>query len=937
MMRTYAGVLAVLSLVQGCAEDGAPIILEVQNVDVSTPEDTALAVRIPTQSNRQIRAEIATPPSHGTLSDLGNGLYQYMPAENYTGPDTIAVTFDNGQKVVTGTANITVTPVNDAPVAGPDSFAAGFAQSLTILSSTLLGNDTDIDGGALTVSEAVSGSNGTAALVGGNVVFTPAAGFQGTATFSYRLSDGAASSLGSVVVAVGPNSAPVANNDSATIAEDGTLAVPAATVLLNDTDADLQTLAVSGAGTATHGTVVFSGTSLTFTPDANYNGPASFSYLVTDGAGTATGTVNVTVSAVNDAPTVVDDSGLVATEDEVLTLTKAQLLGNDADVDGDTLRIVSVGNAVNGTVALPSAVVGDLVTFTPTANYGGPASFDYTVSDGTVQVSGHVSLTVGGVNDAPVATDDALSSPEDQVFSIAGSALLANDTDVDGASLAITAVSGASVGTVSLAGSTVTFTPPANYSGPATFSYTISDGSLTDTATVTLTITAVNDAPVAVDDSATTAEDVPVMIAVLANDTDLEGDTLAVDSVIQPAHGVAAIVGTIVVYTPTANYAGPDSFTYIARDGSLTAMANVTINVTPVNDAPVAMNDAVTTNEDTAAAIDVLQNDVDPENALTVTTVSAPAHGTTTLIGGIVQYQPALNYFGPDSFQYTVSDGVGGQASATVSVTVVPVNDAPVAHPDGFFGTDTFTVPAPGVLVNDTDVDGPMMIAVLDTDAAYGTVTLDPNGGFTYTPFDSCNEVDSFTYHVTDGFLSSETVTVTLDINHAPVANDDPYNDPYNGPGFYNVAANETLSLPANGVLRNDADIDVGDYALLTAIVVSPPTSAVAFTLNADGSFSYTAGTQALDDSFTYVAWDGYSVSQPATVRIRVYDCGGQCDVYSNVGYGAAVTSGEVPDRVIAAQGCCYLAKPGFAAGGVCQSILSEHDDDFNAFELLAE
>src|SRR5665647_2672662 len=125
MMRQYAGVLCFVLLVQACGEDEVPIILDVQDVDVSTPEDTALAVRVPTHSNRQITAAITTPPSHGTLADLGNGLYEYTPAANYSGPDTIAVTFDNGQKTAVGTAHITVTPVNDSPVAVSDSFAAG--------------------------------------------------------------------------------------------------------------------------------------------------------------------------------------------------------------------------------------------------------------------------------------------------------------------------------------------------------------------------------------------------------------------------------------------------------------------------------------------------------------------------------------------------------------------------------------------------------------------------------------------------------------------------------------------------------------------------------------------------------------------------------------------------------------------------------------------
>ncbi len=187
-------------------------------------------------------------------------------------------------------------------------------------------------------------------------------------------------------------------------------------------------------------------------------------------------------------------------------------------------------------------------------------------------------------------------------------------------------------------------------------------------------MTAVNDGPAAVNDSVTTAEDTAVTVAVLANDTEPDGDSLSVTSAGTPAHGtaVANANGTI-AYTPAANYSGADSFSYTIGDGhGGTATATVSVTVTPVNDGPAAVNDAASTAEDTAVTVAVLGNDTDPDgDGLTVTTVGAPARGGAVVNpDGTITYTPAANYSGADNFSYTVSDSQGASATATVIVTV---------------------------------------------------------------------------------------------------------------------------------------------------------------------------------------------------------------------------------------------------------------------------
>ncbi len=221
-----------------------------------------------------------------------------------------------------------------------------------------------------------------------------------------------------------------------------------------------------------------------------------------------------------------------------------------------------------------------------------------------------VTVTVTGVNDGPVAVDDAATTAEDTAV---GVTVLTNDSDLDGDTLSIASVSTPAHGTAVIAGTSVTYTPAANYNGPDSFTYTVGDGNGgSATATVTVTVTGVNDGPVAVDDAATTAEDTAVSVTVLTNDSDLDGDTLAVSSVSMPAHGTAVIAGTAVTYTPALNYNGPDSFTYTVGDGNGgSATATVSVTVTGVNDGPVAVDDAATTAEDTAVSVTVLTNDSD--------------------------------------------------------------------------------------------------------------------------------------------------------------------------------------------------------------------------------------------------------------------------------------------------------------------------------------
>ncbi|WP_415686423.1 Ig-like domain-containing protein [Gillisia hiemivivida] len=334
--------------------------------------------------------------------------------------------------------------------------------------------------------------------------------------------------------------------------------------------------------------------------------------------------------------------------------------------------------------------------------------------------------------------------------------------------------------------------------------------------------------PVAVNDVVSTNEDTSVVISVLDNDSDPDGDQLIIVSNTNPTNGtlVDNEDGTF-TYTPNANYNGPDSFTYTITDGNEgfdTATVSITVN--PINDAPIAVDDSASVNEDTPVTISVLDNDSDVDgDDLTVVSTTSPSNGTVVINeNGTITYTPNDNFIGSDSFEYTISDGNGGTDTATVTITVNPINDAPIAN-DDVAEVDEDNPVTISVLDNDSDVDGDDLTVIDTTNPDNGTVVINENGTITYTPNDNFNGSDSFEYTISDGNGGTDTATVTITVN--PV-DDSPPAPPTvsvtqptceNPTGTITVQTIEGLTYSLNGVDYQEsgvfADLEPGTYSVI--------------------------------------------------------------------------------------------------------------------------
>ena len=686
-------------------------------------------------------------------------VYEHDGSETTAG--SFVYTVSGGAAAGTTMVMVTVTPVNDAPVAAADTVTVDEGGTVSIDASSLLLNDTDVDD-ELMVTGVGDAVNGSVRLEGTRVVYEHDGSETTVGSFTYTADDGAATDTAIVMVSVTPvNDPPFAVDDTALVDEGGTVSIDASSLLFNDGDAENDSLMVTGVGDAVNGSVRLEGTTVVYEHDGSETTVGGFAYTVSDGAATGTGIVTVAVTPVNDAPVAVADTATVE-EGGTVSIDASSLLLNDTDAD-DVLMLTWVGDAVNGSVRLD----GTTAIYEHDGSETTAGSFRYTVSDGAATDTAIVMVSVTPVNDAPVAVADTATVEEGGTVRVNASSLLRNDADADNEVLMVTGVGDAVNGRVWLDGTTVVYEHDGSETTAGSFAYTVSDGVAADIAIVTVGVTPVNDAPAAVADMATVEEGGTVSVdasSLLFNDGDAENDSLMVTGVGEAVNGRVRLDGTVVVYEHDGSETTVGGFAYTISDGAAIGTAIVTVDVTPVNDAPVAVADTATVEEGGTGSIDassLLLNDTDADDVLMLTWVGDAVNGSVRLDGTTAIYEHDGSETTAGSFAYTVSDGAA-MGTAIVTVDVTPVNDAPVAVADTATVEEggTVRIDASSLLFNDTDADNEVLMVTGVDGAVNGRVWLDGTR-VVYEHDGSETTVGSFTYTASDG-VATDAATVMI-------------------------------------------------------------------------------------------------------------------------------------------------------------------------------
>jgi hypothetical protein len=691
---------------------------------------------------------------------------------------------------------------------------------------------------------------------------------------------------------------PVAQDMSVSTAEDTPINI---TLDASDPEGESLTFQIVETNNAT---VNINGNVANYTPDANFNGTDTFTYFANDGTvNSNTATVTITVGAVDDEPNTNDVATTTDEDTEVVFTLTAD------EYDGDSYSFALITQPSNGTASLD----GSTVTYTPNQDFNGEDTFTFEATDDTgrtINVA-TATITVNPVNDAPTA-NDVTTSTDENLFSrkntkiditydadndilfnnnIKGTSsfdssnsvnITLDGTDVDGDALTYS-ISSASNGTLSLNNDIVTYVPNQDWNGEDTFTYVANDGSLdSNTATVTITVNSVNDAPTVNDITLTGDEDTSEIVDLSTQTSDIDGDALTYSIITDVTNGTTSIDGSKVTYTPDTNWSGTDSYTYKANDGSLDSnTATVTITVNPVNDAPTTTDIAITMNENRSArmiGIELQGSDVDGDD-LTYSVVSDASNGSTDPISsGYLHYFPNDDWNGTETITYKANDGLLDSNTSTITVTVTSVNDAPVTTDiSATTNEDTSLLIHFEDGVNIIDIDNEIAqggvtgsIVNLPTngklykwngdDSTPDTIILtagdqlENSAGLIkawYVPNSNFNGTDTFTYKANDGSLDSNTSTVTITVNavnDAPVAENN----------SFDAKIGITKEIVLTG---SDVDSDNLSYSIVNQPLLGQ------LSLNGN-TVSYDASSYG-EDSFSFQISDGDLLSNTAEIELQ--------------------------------------------------------------------
>lgn len=767
---------------------------------------------------------------------------------------------------------------------------------------------TDTANSPFTFMRATPTATGTASISAdqATLVYKPIRDFFGSDTLLVTVVDIADNTVNiTITIVVGAvNDAPVAVAHATTTLEDTIVEINTTAIgtfdVDNSTGITVISAEVMGGTCGTAEIVLPAKTNVRFTPTTNFNGQCVVQYTLTDGIANSTAaSITFTITAVNDAPGVTTNSTGSVVEQGSVSLNVTQY---GTDVDNGTLLVVGA-SVLTGCGQVSVEANGNLRfnASAPESRSNQTCVVEYQLSDGIANsTTARVTVTITPENDHPLAFNTTTKVDEDSGISIFNATAITNNRDVDSTGFSLVAaarVSPINCGTVNVAAGNLTFTPAGNFSGACIVSYTLSDTEgLNATAYITFEVAEVNDAPYysGAAKSYTTDEDIILTVnatfGLLGGAADVDNTTLTVELLTQPASGTLVLnnITGAFTYAPQANFNGTATFLYRISDGVNTSAVNftATIVIKPVNDAPVAMNDTLTSVLEDALPFtaNLVDNDSDvesPNSSLTLVYADIPVArlvGLTTQCATVerinnthVTVTLETNIFGLCQFAYQVKDPSGSLATGYATFDITPVNDAPIISPTASFTTleDTpFTFNATSGAV---DFESNTLTVIASSiNASCGSIVLDASKtNITFTPAGNTSGSCPFTYIVTDGqsALANATVTVNvsvLAVNDAPVAVNK----------SYEILEDTTLSVNAStGLLSSASDVETNS-TLLVSLLVKPP-AAGTLTLATDGSFTYTpAGNANGIYTFTYVLRDNDGTnpknSSVATATINV-------------------------------------------------------------------
>ena len=907
----------------------------------TTEEDTRVNIAVLENDSdvgtdsANLSVTINTTPANGAAAVRSDHSIDYTPQADYVGVDSFTYTLSDGTSEDHASVRITVNAVNDPPGFNEESTGSGDGglENSDLVTRQVGGNSaaganigepvpaTDPDGDQL--SYALDGTDRDAFSIdsnNGQLKTKASLDFETKSTYSVTVTvsdgkdqdgnpDGSVDASIDVKINVTDvNEAPIAADDRAVVAEDSSVNID---VLRNDTDPDANTnLAVTANTEPAHGTAVFNQDhSITYTPDADYNGADSFNYTVSDGAFTDTASVTLTVTPVEDSPRFQDQDGNDITGEETSrnvdeNTPAGHNIGDPiaaTDPDGQSLTF-GLGNSEGDLAFSIDDTTGQLLT-KASLDFETKASYQVTVT-ATDTASNSSSVTVDiSVNDRNETPSFDESSPVtlsvDENVALAtnvGAPVTATDQDA-GPALSYSLLSSDDADAFSIDPDTGQISLDAALDRETqeryTFQVSASDGFLSAEIEVVVTILNVDEPPVAQDDSITTNEDTAVNIPVLENDTDVDTDRDNLVITIQdaPDHGTAAVqADQTVQYTPEAEYSGSDRFTYSVSDGTGSDEASVSVTIDDANDRPVfdeappqegngtpegsAVTRAVAENTPAGQNIGeaISASDAEDDRLTYGFTGADSTQFDIDANTGQLKTKEPLNYEDKSSytFEVTVSDGKDEDGNAdpsidssiSVTVTVTDANDAPVANDDST-NVDEDSSVVISVLANDADEDaGDTLHIVSTTDPSHGAITINDGGTLTYVPEANFNGADSFEYTLSDGGLS-DTGLVQITVNPVQDSPDFEEDDP-DGNGDGN---SENLDDPVTREIAENTPSgeNIGDPVTAT----DPDDDTLTYSLAGpdSASFSIDAGNGQLrtKDPLNYELKNSYSVTVVAT------------------------------------------------------------------------